>query len=309
MLRYIAKRLIQTWIVLIGVTLVTFTLLNIIPGDPVSVMMEGRADAETIERIKEEMGFNEPLHIQYLTFLKGLVTGNLGNSFSTKMPVKTMISDSFKLTARLGLYGLILGMGLGIPIGIIAAINRGNLIDKSLMFFAMLGISIPAFWVAIVLQILFGLKIGILPISGIDSPYSFILPTITLGSRYVASFSRITRTSMLEVLDSDYMKTAKAKGISSKKIILKHGFTNALIPIVTFLGLSIKGVLGGAILIETVFSIPGIGRLMVGAIMSRDIPLIQGCTVYIASIFVIINLIIDLSYGLIDPRVSLSKGV
>ncbi|WP_242944353.1 ABC transporter permease [Clostridium collagenovorans] len=304
--KYILKRVFQTIIVLMGVTFVTFFLVNVLPGDPVSVMMEGRADKATIERIRHEMGLDKPLMNQYGDFLKNAVTGNFGASFSTKMDVKDMIRKSFVYTAKLGTCSLLWGASIGIFIGIISALNRGKVWDRILMGFAMLGISAPSFWIAIILQIILGLKIGIFPISGVDSVASFVLPTIALGSRYVASFSRITRTSMVEVLSNDYIRTSKAMGISEVKIVFKYALKNALSPIVTFLGLSVKGVLGGAVLIETVFSIPGIGRLMVSSVMARDIPLIQGCTIYIAFIFVVVNLIVDILYVFLDPQVKIS---
>ncbi len=308
MSKYILRRLLQTIIVLIGVTLVTFLLLNVIPGDPVSIMLQKRADPDTIERVRHEMGLDRPLYVQYFDFLKNAIRGDFGISYFEKVPVSRMILDGFRVTAKLGLNAFVFAVVFGLIIGILSAVNRGKAADHILMTIAMLGMSAPAFWVAIILQIIFGLNLGLFPISGIDLPNSLVLPTIALGTRYAASISRLTRTNMLDAMNQDYIRTARAKGVKESLVVLKHGLKNASIPIVTFWGLIIKSILGGSILVETVFSIPGVGKLMIDAIMARDIPVIQGCTVYIAIIFVFANLIIDITYGLLDPRVRVSKG-
>lgn len=308
MSKYIIRRLFQTIIVLIGVTVVTFLLLNVIPGDPVSIMLQKRADPETIERVRHEMGLDRPLYVQYFDFLKNAIRGDFGTSYFEKVPVSQMILSSFKVTAKLGISAFAFAVLFGLIIGILSAVNRGKSADHILMTIAMLGMSAPAFWVAIILQIIFGLNLGLFPISGIELPNSLILPTIALGTRYSASISRLTRTNMLDAMNQDYIRTARAKGVRESLIVLKHGLKNASIPIITFCGLIIKSILGGSILVETVFSIPGVGKLMIDAIMARDIPVIQGCTVYIAVIFVFANLIIDIAYGLLDPRVRVLKG-
>lgn len=307
-MKYFVKRILQTIIVLIGVTLVTFILLNVIPGDPVNIMLEKRADPDMIARVRHEMGLDRPLYVQYFDFLKNAIHGDFGVSYFEKVPVSQMIYKSFKVTVQLGLRALGFAIIFGLSIGILSAVNRGKAIDSILMTIAILGMSAPSFWVGVILQIIFGLKLGLFPISGINLPKALVLPTIALGTRFAASLSRLTRTNMLDVMGQDYIRTARAKGVRESIVVLKHGFKNASIPIVTFLGLTIKSILEGAILTETVFGIPGIGRLMIDSIMARDIPVIQGCTVYIAAVFVIVNLIIDLTYGLLDPRVRVSKG-
>lgn len=286
----------------------TFLLLNVIPGDPVSIMLQKRADQATIDRVRHEMGLDRPLHIQYWDFLKGAVKGDFGNSYFEKEPVTKMIFRSFKVTAKLGVYAFLFAVVMGLIIGIGSAVNRGKAGDHILMTIAMLGMSAPSFWVAIILQIILGLKLGLFPISGIESSLAFVLPTIALGTRYAASISRLTRTNMLDAMCQDYIRTARAKGLREFIVVLKHGFKNASIPIVTFWGLIIKSILGGSILVETVFSIPGLGKLMIDAIMARDVPVIQGCTIYIAVVFVFANLLIDFTYGLLDPRVRIAKG-
>lgn len=308
MKRYILKRIAQTLIVLIGVTLVTFTILNIIPGDPVAVMLEKKADQDTIDRIRKELGLDRPLTVQYVEFVKNAVQGDFGNSYFERQEVVVMIKRGFAVTARLGLYSLIFAIILGITIGIIAAVHRGKAIDRVLMLITMVGMSAPAFWVAIILQIIFGLKLDLFPISGIDSAAAFVLPTIALGTRYAASIARLTRTSMLDALTQDYIRTARSKGLHEFIVIMKHVFKNASIPIITYVGICIKYILGGSILTETVFSIPGLGKLMIDAIMTRDIPVIQGSVVYIATIFVLANLLIDITYGFLDPRVRVTEG-
>lgn len=309
MLKFLLNRIAQSILVLIGVTLVTFILLNVIPGDPVAVMLNRRADQETMDRVRHELGLDRPLPTQYIEFLGNTTKGDFGKSYFEKKPVSEMIWSGFKVTARLGLYSFIFASILGLAIGILSGINRGKFIDRSLMFISMLGISAPVFWVAIILQIIFGLKLKMLPISGVSTPAHFVLPTIALGLRYAASTARLTRTNVLEALSQDYVKTARSKGLSEFVVIMKHVLKNVAIPIITLMGLQIKGILGGSMIVESIFSLPGVGKLAISAIMSRDIPVIQATVVYIAIIFVVINLILDLLYGYLDPRVRVSKGV
>jgi peptide/nickel transport system permease protein len=306
--RYIFKRLVQALVVLIGVTLVTFILLNIIPGDPASMMMEKKADAATIERIRHELGLDRPYTVQYIDFLKNAVKGDFGDSYFQREDVVIMIKRAFDVTVKLGTYALGVAVFFGISVGTIAAVFRGTMVDRSIMLITMVGVSAPAFWIAIILQIIFGLKLDLLPISGIEAPFSFVLPTIALGTRYAASLARLTRTSMLDVLTQDYVRTARAKGLNEFIVIMKHVFKNAAVPILTFIGITVKYILGGSMLTETVFSIPGLGKLMIDAIMTRDIPVIQGSVVYIATVFVLVNLLIDIIYGILDPRVRIAKG-
>lgn len=308
MIKYVLKRIAQSIIVLIGVTIVTFLLLNVAPGDPVAVMLNRRADQETMERVRHELGLDKPLHVQYLAFLKGTLKGDLGKSYFEKKPVTEMIWESFKVTAKLATYAYLFAIFLGLTIGMLAAVFRGRIIDKVLMFISMLGMSAPSFWVGILLQIYFGLKLRWFPISGIMSSMAFVLPTLTLGTRYAASTARLTRTNILDILSQDYIRTARSKGVSEFFVVVKHVLKNAAIPIVTLMGLQIKSIFGGSILVETVFSIPGMGKLAVDAIMARDIPVIQGTVVYSAILFVFVNLIVDLLYGILDPRIRITKG-
>lgn len=308
MLSYILKRLGQTIFVLFGITLATFILINVVPGDPVQVMLEKRADPETIERVRHELGIDKPLPEQYINFVKGAVKLDLGKSYFSKEPVTRVLSRCFVTTAKLAAMSFLFAVVIGVTCGIIAAVNRGRPLDSALMTVAMLGMSAPSFWIAIILQIIFGLKLNLLPLSGFDSAASFILPSIALGTRYAASIARITRTSMLDVIKQDYIRTARAKGVKESVVVVKHAFKNAMIPIVTLLGTQLGNMLAGSMLIEKVFSISGIGKLAVDSMTNRDLPLVQGAVLYIAAIFVVINLLVDISYAFIDPRIRYGKG-
>ena len=307
MLKYTVVRLLQTIIVLIGVTLVTFILVNVVPGDPVAIMFEKRADPVTIENARRELGLDRPLYEQYFKLVRNAVRGDFGRSFFQKRPVSVMIASGFRVTATLGFWILLYSCVFGVLFGISAAVFRGKAADKIIMFISTLGMCAPSFWIAIILQIVFGVWLDLLPISRLRGPSSYILPTLSLGVIYSAYIARLTRTNMLEALNQDYIRTARAKGLGFRSVIFKHGLKNAAIPIVTYIGILIRNILGGSVLVETVFSINGLGRLMIEGIMNRDIPVIQGCSIYIAFVFVMANLIIDLLYGILDPRIRVAK--
>lgn len=306
--QYILKRLGQTFLVLIGITLITFLLLNVVPGNPVAMMLDKRADEATIEKVRHEMGLDVPLHEQYIDFVKGAVKLDFGTSYFTKEVVTDAIVRCFKVTVKLAAMSFLFAVVLGITCGMIAAVYRGRWIDSTLMTLSVVGVSAPSFWIAIILQIVIGLKLDLLPISGFDGPLNYILPSIALGTRYAGSIARITRTSMLDVIKQDYIRTARSKGVKESVVIMKHALKNAMIPIVTLVGTELGNMLTGSMLIEKVFSIPGIGKLAVDAMSNRDLPLLQGTVVYIALVFVIVNLVVDLSYALIDPRIRYGKG-
>ena len=276
MLSYTGKRLLQTIFVLLGISLITFVLLQVVPGDPVALMLEKRADPETIAKVRKELGLDLPYYVQYLNFIKGAIHLDFGTSYFTKEVVTDALIRCFKVTVKLACMSFIFASVIGIPCGIFAAVKRGKGIDTVVMVLSIVGVSAPAFWVAIILQILFGLKLNVLPISGFDTPASYILPSLALGARYAGNIARITRTSMLEVLGQDYIRTAKAKGAMRWAVILKHALKNAMIPIVTLVGTDFGYMLTGSMLIEKVFSIPGIGKLAVDAMSNRDLPLLEG---------------------------------
>ena len=308
MLSYTGKRLLQTIFVLLGISLITFVLLQVVPGDPVALMLEKRADPETIAKVRKELGLDLPYYVQYLNFIKGAIHLDFGTSYFTKEVVTDALFRCFKVTVKLACMSFIFASVIGIPCGIFAAVKRGKGIDTVVMVLSIVGVSAPAFWVAIILQILFGLKLNVLPISGFDTPASYILPSLALGARYAGNIARITRTSMLEVLGQDYIRTAKAKGATRWAVIMKHALKNAMIPIVTLVGTDFGYMLTGSMLIEKVFSIPGIGKLAVDAMSNRDLPLLEGTVMYIAFVFVVVNLIVDVSYAFLDPRIRYGKG-
>ena len=308
MLSYTGKRLLQTIFVLLGISLITFVLLQVVPGDPVALMLEKRADPETIAKVRKELGLDLPYYVQYLNFIKGAIHLDFGTSYFTKEVVTDALIRCFKVTVKLACMSFIFASVIGIPCGIFAAVKRGKGIDTVVMVLSIVGVSAPAFWVAIILQILFGLKLNVLPISGFDTPASYILPSLALGARYAGNIARITRTSMLEVLGQDYIRTAKAKGAMRWAVILKHALKNAMIPIVTLVGTDFGYMLTGSMLIEKVFSIPGIGKLAVDAMSNRDLPLLEGTVMYIAFVFVVVNLVVDVSYAFLDPRIRYGKG-
>ena len=308
MLSYTGKRLLQTIFVLLGISLITFVLLQVVPGDPVALMLEKRADPETIAKVRKELGLDLPYYVQYLNFIKGAIHLDFGTSYFTKEVVTDALIRCFKVTVKLACMSFIFASVIGIPCGIFAAVKRGKGIDTVVMVLSIVGVSAPAFWVAIILQILFGLKLNVLPISGFDTPASYILPSLALGARYAGNIARITRIGMLEVLGQDYIRTAKAKGAMRWAVILKHALKNAMIPIVTLVGTDFGYMLTGSMLIEKVFSIPGIGKLAVDAMSNRDLPLLEGTVMYIAFVFVVVNLIVDVSYAFLDPRIRYGKG-
>lgn len=308
MLKYLLSRIWQSVIVLIGVTLVTFILLNVVPGDPVLVMLNKRADAETVERVRHELGLDRPLYVQYFDFVTGAVRGDFGTSYFQKRPVTEMLNQGFQLTFKLGAISLIFSIIFGLLIGTLAALFRGKFLDHFLMFIAMLGISVPVFWLAVLMQILFGLKLGWLPISGMKQDGWLIMPVICLGVSYGASASRLIRTNMLDALGQDYVRTARAKGVSESLVVCKHVLKNAAIPIVTLVGMQLRSLISGAMVVEMVFSLHGLGKIAFAAVTSRDIPIVQGTVLYTAAVYVVINLIVDMLYGVLDPRIRIVKG-
>jgi peptide/nickel transport system permease protein len=307
MWKYLLKRLLEAVAVVFGVTLVTFLLLNVIPGDPVQLMLGDMADAESLARVRHQMGLDQPIMVQYLHYMNNLVHCNMGTSYFSHENVFSVLSRSFQVTLKLAGISYLFALLIGISCGVIAAVNRGKALDSALMSLAVAGISAPSFWVGIILQIVFGLMLNLLPVSGIDTPAAFVLPAISLGTRYAASLARITRTSMLEITGQDFIRTARAKGIPKVRVTLMHTLKNALIPIITLAGTELGNILSGSMLTETVFSIPGIGKLTVDSITSRDLPLLQGAVIYIATICVIVYLLVDIAYACVDPRIRLGE--
>ncbi|BAD39114.1 ABC transporter permease [Symbiobacterium thermophilum] len=306
MLAYIVRRLWSGIPVLLGVSLITFILMHVVPGDPVTVAFEKKADPATIERIRREMGLDRPLPVQYADFLLRALRGDLGRSFQTQQPVMNMIRSAMPATLKLTASAVLVSVVIGVPIGILSALNRGTAIDYMATVTALSFISAPVFWVAMVAQLLFGYRLGWLPISGFDTLKHLILPALVLGTRYAASIARYTRSSMLDVVSQDYIRTARAKGLSGRVVVFKHALKNALIPVITVVGLEIGGLLTGSILTESVFGIPGLGLVTIRGLNALDFPVIQATVLLTAVIFVVMNILVDISYSLVDPRIRMT---
>lgn len=290
--------------VIIGVTFLVYFILGLTPGDPATLITGGEADAETVARVREELGLDDPIIVQYGRYMWDLLHGDMGQSWQTKKDVFQSVASVVPNTLKLGLWSMVFCIVLSLPIGIISATKQYSALDNGCMIVALLGLATPNFWLGLMLILAFSLNLGWFPSGGMSAGWrSLILPVFTLGTSDMAFLTRMTRSSMLEVVRADYIRTAKAKGVSSKVVIRKHALKNALIPIVTAMGLQFGGMLGGAMLTETVFSWPGIGRLMVDSIKSKDTPLVMGCVITITVGVSIINLIVDVLYGFIDPRI------
>lgn len=307
MIWYVIKRIALALGILFFISLVTFFILAVIPGDPVGEMLGEFADAQKVIEVRKQLGLDAPVTIQYLRWVTALLQGNLGKSFFQNKSVAGLIAQAFHHTAFIALWTYLIALLLGISLGMTSALKRGTAIDRILMTASVFGISMPSFWVAILLQIYIGLKFHVLPVSGISSPSGYILPCLALGTRYAASISRITRTSVLEVIGQDFIKTAYAKGLHRPRIIMVHIFRNAMIPIITISGTEIGSLLTGSMITENVFNIPGVGKLLIDAIYRRDIPLVQGTVMYVATVCVIIYFIVDILYAVINPNIRLSS--
>ena len=302
-MNYILRRLLHIIPVLFGVTLLTFSMLHLIPGDPAQILAGPDASASDIMALRQQMGLDRPLAVQYVGYLEGLAQGDLGRSMSTRRPVLEELMDRFPNTLILAVAGVGVAVLLGIPIGVFAAIRARTMVDHAAMVLALLGISAPAFWLGFILMMVFSVHLGWFPSAGYRSWGHLVLPAFTLGTGAMAIVARMTRSSLLEVLNQDYVRTARAKGLHEMLVIAKHALRNALIPTTTVVGLSFGSLLGGAVLTEMVFAWPGLGRLIVYSIGIRDLPVIQGAVLLLALTFVLVNLGVDLLYGLIDPRV------
>ncbi|SHJ70827.1 peptide/nickel transport system permease protein [Anaerobranca californiensis DSM 14826] len=303
MVKYILKRLLMLIPVILGVTFIVFTIMYMTPGDPAQMMLGEKAPEAAVEALREEMGLNDPFLVQYFRFVGNAARGNFGRSYISKREVSIEIINRFPATLQLATFGVLIAVIIGIPVGIISATRQYSIFDSVSMFFALLGVSMPNFWQGLMLILIFAVSLRWLPSSGYGSFQHIILPALTLGTSAAAIITRMTRSSMLEVIRQDYIRTARAKGVAENKVILKHALKNALIPIITVVGLQFGYLLGGAVLTETVFSWPGIGRLLVEAIRQKDTPMVQACVVFIAVTFSIVNLAVDILYAFVDPRI------
>ena len=311
MLKYVLKRLLLVFVVVLGVTVVTFSAMHFAPGDPAEMIAVARYGEDLtqgeIEWVRATEGLDAPVYIQYLRWLEHVLHLDLGKSQITHEDVLEEILTRFPATLVLAISSLILSLLIALPTGIISAIRKNTIVDNACMTGALLGVSMPNFWLGLLLIWLFSLSLGLLPSFGYGSIKHLILPTITLGTSMAAITTRLTRSSMLDVLNQDYIVMAKAKGLDARTILLKHALKNAMLPVITFVGLQLGFLLGGAVIVETIFAWPGIGKLLVDSIYARDFALVQGCVLFIAVIFALSNLAVDIIYAYLDPRIRYEK--
>ena len=303
MIKFIIKRVLMLIPVIIGVSLIVFLLMKLTPGDPAQIMLGPQASHDSIMQLREQMGLNRPLILQYLEFIKGIFTFNFGTSIQDGQPVFSEIMAHFPATVELTLAAMIVALAIGIPVGIISSTRQYSFFDNASTLGALVGFSMPNFWLSMMLILVFAVNLGWLPVSGYGGILFLILPAISLGTQTTAVFARMTRSSMLEVLSQDYIRTARAKGLKERAVVYKHALRNAFIPIITVVGLQVGALLEGAILTEMVFSWPGIGRFMIDAIRAKDFTVVQGSVVFVACVFVFVNLLVDILYAYIDPRI------
>lgn len=308
MSRYLLRRLLLLLPTVWGVVTLVFALIHFIPGDPVEVMLGETAQPADLEGMRHALGLDRPLGEQYVRFLGGVLRGDLGESFSYREPVARVIARRFPATFILTLAALTIAVLIAIPAGVASAVRQYTWVDHGAMLAALFGISIPSFWMGPMLMLVFAVYLGWFPVSGFERPSAIVLPAITLGMALAGILSRMTRSSMLEVLRAEYVSTARAKGVPEWRVILRHALRNALIPVVTLLGLQFGGLLAGSVITETIFSWPGVGSLLIKAIEARDFPLVQGTVLVIAMVYVLVNLLTDLAYGVVDPRIRTARA-
>jgi peptide/nickel transport system permease protein len=301
--RLLVRRLLLTLPVLVGVATLVFSLIHLVPGDPVQTMLGESASPEDVAQLRTRLGLDRPLYQQYVSFARGLVQGDLGTSLRTNQPVTAVILERMPATIELALAAMVVAVLIAIPLGIIAAVRAGTRVDHAATTLALIGISMPTFWLGPLLAIVFSVRLGWLPVSGRESLASLVLPATTLGAPLAAILARMTRASVLEELRELYVLAARARGVSEARAVLAHAFRNSLIPVVTVIGLQFGSVLTGAVITETIFAWPGVGRLLVQSISARDYPAVQGCILLIALTYVSMNLLIDVLYGFLDPRI------
>jgi ABC-type dipeptide/oligopeptide/nickel transport system permease component len=306
--RYLIRRLLLTIPVLLGVATLVFSLIHFIPGDPAQAMLGEGAAPEDVAQLRERLGLDRPLLVQYGVFLQGLVRGDLGVSLRNDQPVLEQILERMPATAELAFASMAVAVLIALPLGIIAAVWRGTAVDHGAMTLSLVGISVPNFWLGPLLAIVFAVELGWLPVGGRGTLAHLVLPAATLGAALAAILARMTRASLLEELREPYVLAARAKGVSRTRAVLHHALRNSLIPIVTILGLQFGVVLTGAVITETIFAWPGIGRLLIQSISFRDYPTVQGCVLLIAVTYVGVNLITDLTYGFLDPRIRVDRS-
>ncbi len=304
MARFFAQRLVSLIAVLVGTATLVFLMLHLTPGDPARALLGNRpVSAQAYERLRAELGLDASLPTQFMKYASKLVRGDLGTSYFTKRPVVEEVASRFPITVRLMLGAMFVALAIGVPAGIAAAARFGGAFDFVVMSLATLGVSMPGFWVGLMLILVFSVQLGWLPVAGVGGVAYYVLPAIALGIGSAAVLARLTRSSMLDVLRTDYIRTARAKGAWPNRVLLGHAFRNAFIPVLTVIGLQVGGLLAGAVVIETVFALPGLGRLLVQGVSSRDYPLVQGVALIVSGVYVLVNFAVDLLYSVINPRI------
>ena len=303
MSRFLVRRVLLTLPVLFGVATLVFSLIHLVPGDPVQAMLGESASQEDVTLLRSRLGLDRPIYVQYVNFMRHAVVGDLGTSLRTNQPVSSVIAERMPATFELAGAAVIVAVVIAVPLGVLAAVRAGTPIDHSATTLALVGISMPTFWLGPLLAIVFSVMLGWFPVSGRGTLANLVLPAITLGAPLAAVLARMTRASVLEELRELYVLAARARGVSRARAILRHAFRNSLIPIVTVLGLQLGSVLTGAVITEMIFAWPGVGRLLIQSISARDYPAVQGCVLLIAFTYVSTNLIVDVAYGFLDPRI------
>ncbi len=303
MVKYIVNRILVTIPIIIAIILIVFLLLQVLPGNPIQVMMKEKANQAVIDRVTEQMGLNDPLMVRFGRYLWGMLHGDLGHSYKLKRPVTQLIMTAFPNTVKLAITSALVAWIIGIPTGIVSAIKKDTLLDRTLMGFSLVGISLPVFWAAMLLQYVLGYKLKLLPISGYSTIRHMIMPAIVLGWASSGSIARLTRSSLLGVMKNDYIRTARAKGLVEGAVVTRHGLKNSMIPVVTMMAMQFASLLSGAVITESVFGIGGIGQLMVSAISQRDMPLLQSSVIFSTMIIIVGNLVADILYSFLDPKI------
>jgi peptide/nickel transport system permease protein len=303
-LTYVGRRILAVVPVLFGVTLAVFSMLFLVPGDPVKIMLaEFVTTPDQIAQMRAQLHLDEPVIEQYGRFVANALRGDLGVSIRSRRPVAAEIAENIGSTGLLALASMMVAIGLGVPLGLLAALGRNSWLDVAAMVVALLGVAMPSFWLGFLLIFVFSLHLGWLPATGGGDLPHLVMPAVALGMIAAAIIARLTRSSMLEVLGQDYVRTARAKGLGGASVIVRHALRNALIPVVTVFGLQFGNLLAGAVIVETVFSRPGLGRLIVGGILAKDFPLVQGTVLFVAAAYVLINVVVDVAYAYVDPRI------
>jgi peptide/nickel transport system permease protein len=307
MLKFIVKKIIFSLPLLLGISLLTFILLNIVPGDPVALMMKEHVSPDVIANVRAQMNLDDPAYIRFFRFIFNALKGDLGISYKLNRPVTSLLIGAFPNTLILALSAAIVSWIIGIPAGILSAVRRNSFADNFVMGFSLLGVSMPVFWAGLIFQYIFAVKLGILPVSGFNGPKYVVLPAIVLGWSAAGTIARLTRSCLLEVMRNDYIRTARAKGLNEIKVIVGHALKNSMLPVVTVMALQVAGLLSGAVITESIFGIPGIGRIAVNAIQTRDMPLLQGAVMFTISLVIIGNLVADVLYAYLDPRIKYNQ--